>query len=580
METQIIDRNLVEVQSNVDRIFLNLQQLTTDIGNENMSTTIQELREKLGEPFLFVIVGEVKAGKSSFINALLDTGGREICKVAPDPCTDVIQQIVYGTEEKHENVNEHFRKIHLPVEILEKISIVDTPGTNTISDHHQEITERFVPHSDLIVFVFEAKNPYRQSAWEFFDFISTEWRKKVIFILQQKDLMQEDDLATNVNGVIKQAKQKGIEHPKVFAVSALQELKDLKEISGFKPLREFILDNITGVNAYKLKMQSNVETADQVLDNIKDGTKTRKKQLELDLQFREEVRDAMDQQEQKSYERVDKMVNNLLQDYDRITGEFRKEFVDGLNFFSLASRSVRSMFSSDEQSVKEWLNELTKRMETELQTNFQTKLEDGMNDISESIKTMVKMVDLKMKSSKTVLPTDHEIFGEIAERRQDAIKAIQTNYNNFVSNTENFIDEEVFPKTKNYAPDVALSGSLGIIGAILALSSQTLVIDITGGVIAGLGFLFAGGTLFFRKRKVIAAFDEEIAKGRKNLERVLQDQIKAYTHNIKERLDQNFDPFDIHVKQEAKSLEELEGKIERLDKDIDGLKVELGPSVI
>ncbi|MEZ4986392.1 MAG: dynamin family protein [Saprospiraceae bacterium] len=69
--------------------------------------------------------------------------------------------------------------------ILRDIAIVDTPGT-TIVEHHQEITERFVPASDLIVFVFEAKNPYRQSARTFFDFIQDEWRKKVIFVLQQK----------------------------------------------------------------------------------------------------------------------------------------------------------------------------------------------------------------------------------------------------------------------------------------------------------------------------------------------------------------------------------------------------------
>ncbi|RQH24196.1 hypothetical protein D5R40_30035 [Okeania hirsuta] len=38
--------------------------------------------------------------------------------------------------------------------MLRKISIVDTPGTNTISEHHQEITERLFLRSDLIVFVF------------------------------------------------------------------------------------------------------------------------------------------------------------------------------------------------------------------------------------------------------------------------------------------------------------------------------------------------------------------------------------------------------------------------------------------
>ena len=50
------------------------------------------------------------------------------------------------------------KKIFHPVEILREIAIVDTPGTNAIVAHHQEITEGFVPAADLIVFVFEAKN--------------------------------------------------------------------------------------------------------------------------------------------------------------------------------------------------------------------------------------------------------------------------------------------------------------------------------------------------------------------------------------------------------------------------------------
>ncbi|MBP6569254.1 MAG: dynamin family protein, partial [Saprospiraceae bacterium] len=165
-----------------------LMDVTKEVGHEKLEITLAELRSQLDAPFTFVIVGEVKAGKSSFINALLDTD-KEICKVAPMPMTDTIQQIVYGPEEKIEVINPYLKKIYQPVEILQEIAIVDTPGTNTIVTHHQEITEKFIPYSDLIVFVFEAKNPYRQSSWEFFDFINTEWHRKIIFVLQQKDLL-------------------------------------------------------------------------------------------------------------------------------------------------------------------------------------------------------------------------------------------------------------------------------------------------------------------------------------------------------------------------------------------------------
>src|ERR1041384_8724775 len=44
---------------------------------------------------LLVVVGEVKAGKSSFINALLR---EDVCDVAPGPCTAGIQELIYGPQ--------------------------------------------------------------------------------------------------------------------------------------------------------------------------------------------------------------------------------------------------------------------------------------------------------------------------------------------------------------------------------------------------------------------------------------------------------------------------------------------------
>ena len=200
--SRILNQQLQQYRFLMVEVVKDLHQMAIDINNTSLSEMVSDLRNRIHEPFMFVIVGEVKVGKSSFINALLETD-KEVTKVAPDPCTDTIQQILYGKKEQTVVINPYLKKIFYPVDILKEIAIVDTPGTNTIIEHHQEITERFIPGSDLIVFVFEAKNPYRQSAWNFFDYIHKDWQKKVIFILQQKDLMKADDLKTNINGVIK-----------------------------------------------------------------------------------------------------------------------------------------------------------------------------------------------------------------------------------------------------------------------------------------------------------------------------------------------------------------------------------------
>ena len=232
-----INPKLRQLAADTESAIKKLYELTTNIQNTDLSNTVKDILDRISAPFTFVIVGEVKAGKSSFVNALLQAE-KDICKVAPSPMTDTIQLITYGEKEAVEYVNEHFTRITQPVDILKEIAIVDTPGTNSIVEHHQEITERFIPHSDLIVFVFEAKNPYRQSAWQFLDFINEEWRRKIIFVLQQKDLIEEEDLAININGVIENAVKKGIENPNVFAVSAKMELEGDFQNSGFIDIRK------------------------------------------------------------------------------------------------------------------------------------------------------------------------------------------------------------------------------------------------------------------------------------------------------------------------------------------------------
>ncbi|MBK7009343.1 MAG: dynamin family protein [Saprospiraceae bacterium] len=120
-----IDPKIVEISSQLSLAIARLEKLTADIDNTGMNETVRNLHLQLEAPFTFVIVGEVKAGKSSFINALLETE-KEICKVAPSPMTDTIQQIVYGPEESSVFVTDYIKKITQPVDILKEIAIVDT----------------------------------------------------------------------------------------------------------------------------------------------------------------------------------------------------------------------------------------------------------------------------------------------------------------------------------------------------------------------------------------------------------------------------------------------------------------------
>src|SRR5438552_3482062 len=129
---------------------------------DNEATEILRARlANLQAAGLIVVVGEVKAGKSSLINALFR---EEVCEVAPGPCTAGIRELVYGGERKIVSLGKSCERVFLPKDVLREVTMVDTPGTNSIIQNHERITENYIPQSDLVLFVFSAANPHTKSA--------------------------------------------------------------------------------------------------------------------------------------------------------------------------------------------------------------------------------------------------------------------------------------------------------------------------------------------------------------------------------------------------------------------------------
>ncbi|MEM7575714.1 MAG: dynamin family protein [Bacteroidota bacterium] len=565
----LIDAALEAQRSHLEAIVKRLHELTLKIGHDDLAATTADLKEQIFEPFLFVIVGEVKAGKSSFINALLATG-EEVAKVAPQPMTDTIQQILYGETKREVIVNEHYKKIELPVEILQEISIVDTPGTNTIVAHHQEITERFIPSTDLIVFVFEAKNPYRQSAWEFFDFIHEDWHKKVIFVLQQKDLLPEDDLAVNLQGVLDHAQQKGIAEAKVFAVSAKQEIEGGLAESGFAAVRDYISHNITGGKAGQLKLSNSVATARNINGRIQAGLDLRRQQLDADQAFRRDISIDLDAQENNSKKQADLMVENILLTYDRITQAKLRELRSGLSTLGLFRRSIASTFTSTPKA-KVWLQDLAKELETELQQELRNRLNDGVVDLAESIQQMAKIIDLKLRNSPQILREDDALFSAIATRREAVLRELMEQFKAFVQRNDNFTSNELFDGRENLTPNLAAGSGIAALGVILFALSSIPLFDITGGVLTGIGVLFASFGSRGTRRKIIKGFAEEVKQGRADLAQDLDQRLKTYISDLRQKIEGNFAQFDQLLQEEAMQLAELEAEVVAVEEGLEEL---------
>lgn len=551
-----------------------LHRFVQEIGHKELAATVGELRNRMSEPYMFVIVGEVKAGKSSFVNALLDAG-RPICAVAPQPMTDTIQQILYGEQDETVVVNPYLKKIFLPVDILRDIAIVDTPGTNSIVERHQDITEGFVPASDLVIFVFEAKNPYRQSAWDFFDFIHSDWHKKIIFILQQKDLLSEADLGVNERGLYDFARKKGLQEPVIFTTSAKAEEEGRFDESGFSAVRDYIRSHVTGGRGAALKLQNNLHTSRNILERIRQDLDTRAEQYKADLAFRSDVQQTLDHQEAKSNHQSNVLIENLLNGYERVTKQIGRDLDNGLSFPAMLRRSFLGIFSK-QGSIKEWLDELAKKLEVNLQAELQAKLSDGVVDLADSVQQMAKMIDLKIKSStNTVVKSDSYIFEDISDKRAAVLRDLQEAFGRFMSRSESFTDAKLFPDTANISPNIAAGSGMAVIGLILAAVTHTAVFDITGGVLTGIGLLFAGISAGMQRRKITKGYFEQIEAGRQRMEEALRHKLTAYVRTIKSRINDNFADLDALLANEAKQISHFDEVFQSMTERFDTLEKEL-----
>src|SRR5713101_5330305 len=218
----MIADNYLQLRSELETALSGLLKLESSLHNDSaMLDTIHGLLTDIREPLLFVVVGEVKAGKSSLLNALF---GQEFAKVDVLPATDRVYIFRYGPQEKSVEVSPQLTERYLPIPFLRDFNVVDTPGTNTMVKEHQMVAEDFMPRADVVLFVFSVVDVWLKNKWEFLDFLQKTWLKNVIFVLQQIDLREPTEIDVIHRHLQDTAMRRLGFVPPIFAVSARKAL--------------------------------------------------------------------------------------------------------------------------------------------------------------------------------------------------------------------------------------------------------------------------------------------------------------------------------------------------------------------
>ncbi|ADR36967.1 small GTP-binding protein [Oceanithermus profundus DSM 14977] len=223
------------------------------------TTPLRQALQDLEGPFLLVVAGEFNSGKSSLLNALL---GRELLREGVTPTTDRIQWIAYGEEPGSRALEPGLVVLRLPHPLLKDVHLVDTPGTNAVIEHHQILTERFLPRADLILFTTSADRPYTASERDFLELIRG-WGKKVVLVVNKLDLLGPDEAEEVLAYVREQAARTlGVEPP-VFGVSARRARAG--EDGGVKELEAFI-ERVLREEAARIKLGSPLGVLERLLE--------------------------------------------------------------------------------------------------------------------------------------------------------------------------------------------------------------------------------------------------------------------------------------------------------------------------
>ena len=421
----IADRYL-QLKGELENVLAGLIKLASEMQRSGEQLdTLQSLLRDITEPLLFVVVGEVKSGKSSLLNAIF---GNEFAKVDVLPTTDRVYIFRHGPEEKTTEVSPKLTERYLPIPFLRDVNVVDTPGTNTMVKEHQMVTEDFMPRADVVLFVFSVANPWTQSNWEFLDFLQKTWLKNVIFVIQQIDLREPTEIDVIHRHVQDTAMRRLGFVPPIFPVSARKALlartsgldkEKLWEESAFAPLEEQINFIVTESGARMLKIRSTYQAARAALDDLQREIRSILKKISADTAVLDRLQELLATRRQQMLRQVAGLVREVERAYDETTKEraelLRRRFSWWRSFNLIWRRTAGQ-------------EELQTQIETQLRQLMQPQMEKAIRTLETDLRALwPQMQDLLENQLSADLQKDaRQSLPNFSGQRRELSESIQS----------------------------------------------------------------------------------------------------------------------------------------------------------
>ncbi|HRV92320.1 MAG TPA: dynamin family protein [Anaerolineae bacterium] len=550
-----------------------LQVVLAQLGaTKDDQTTLNRSIQQLDELFLLVIVGEFNAGKSAFINALL---GHNLLKEGVTPTTAEINILRFGDASRVEVKGADLRIFHEPVDILKQINIVDTPGTNAVIRKHQEITEEFVPNSDLVLFITSADRPFTESERAFLAQIK-EWGKKVVLVINKVDLFQTEEELEQVIGFVRDNGMLLLgTAPDVFPVSARQALRAKQgqpeqwANSRFEPLERYIHDTLDETSRLRLKFLSPLGVGDRLLTKYAGIIDNRLALLNDDFDTLDNLERQLDLYRQ-DMERDFKFrladIENILFDMENRGDDYFDENMRIARIFDLMNKK-----RFQEGFVREVVADLPQQIEQKV-----SELIDWL--VNSDLKQWHSVMDYLDQRKKEY---EDRIVGEVGGSfRYDRDHLIDSVGREARTVVETYDTSEEARKLANSAQmavaetAAAEMGAIGL-GALITALATTAAADVTGilaaSVVAALGFFVIPA----RRQSAKKQMEGRVAALRSQLTGSLTAQFNKELNRSLARINDAVAPYTRFVRAERSKMEETQAELNQAKETQGRLRAEI-----
>jgi small GTP-binding protein len=541
--------------------------------------TLRQVMTALDELFLLVIVGEFNAGKSAAINAMLRA---PVLKEGVIPTTAVITLLRYGEREEQKTNASGMADISYPADFLRDITIVDTPGVNAVLREHEQLTEEFIPRSDLVLFIASVDRPFTESERAFLERMRT-WGKKVVIVLNKIDLLHTSAELQEVTEFVRENCKNllGFE-PEIFPVSAhnAQQAQaasgpdaiHLWEQSRFGALEYFLFHTLDETERIRLKLSTPLGVMQRLLRETRAVVEQRASLLEEDARTIATIENQLQfyrsDMERNFAHRLGEIENIILEMRERGDRFFDDTIRLGRIFDLIHAERIKGDFQEKVvadsekridvtvQQLIDWIVEQEQRFWQDVMEYLDRRRAVSARRESEMMGSVGKQFDYNRRT----------LLQEVARTADSVLRT----YNRETEATE--LSQDL----RASVVQAGLVGAGGIgLGAMIVAATTVAALDITG-VLAGILLLSAGIYIIPAKRtRAKRDFNARMDELRNRLHQAMSEQFRKELNNSTARVLDAIAPYTRFVRAEQERTAGALAQISSMESEV----VRLGEAV-